>query len=184
MHRDSETLNNQLDHIMAAPKDAGPVELIVARPEEGQRTLVDSADLDTDEGLVGDNWKARGNRHTADGSARLDTQLTLMNSRVARAIAETEEEWALAGDQIYVDMDLSHENLPVGTHLQVGSAMIRISEQPHTGCKKFVERFGADALRFVNVGRGAESRFRGLNAQIVESGTVSVGDKVVRVEPT
>ena len=181
MHRDSKTLNDQMSQIMAAPKDGGVVDLIVARPESDERQILETAELDVDDGLIGDNWKARGNRHTPDGRANKETQLTLMNSRVANAITDTKSEWALAGDQIYIDMDLSVQNLPAGTHLRVGTATIRISEQPHTGCKKFVERFGADALRFVNTGPGAEARFRGLNAQIIESGTVRHGDKVIRI---
>ena len=86
----------------------------------------------------------------SDGSANPDAQLTLMNARVVALVAGERERWPLAGDQLYVDLDLSADNLPPGTRLAVGSAVIEVTPEPHTGCAKFSARFGSEALRFVN----------------------------------
>ena len=181
MHRSISDLTEGLDHLLESPVSDGVVEMIAVRPIEDQRELLPTGKLDTYLGLVGDNWKVRGNPHTADGSADPRAQLTLMNSRVVDLVAGSRERWALAGDQLYVDLDLSEQNLPAGTRLQIGDAVIEVSDKPHTGCKKFASRFGAEALRFVNTGVGRDARFRGLNAFVVRSGEVSVGDSVVKL---
>lgn len=178
MHRTTEELEALLDGILAAPKDAGPIEMIVRRPAEDQREIVDSAVLSTEQGLVGDRWAHNLN---SDGEPYYPAQLTLMNARVADAVAVTRERWPLAGDQIYVDMDISMENLPPGSQIRVGTAVVEISEVPHTGCSKFAGRFGKEALRFANVGVGRDNRFRGVNARILEDGSVNVGDKTTKL---
>ena len=178
MHRTTAELEAQLDTILQAPTDVGLIEMLVRRPDPDQREIVEEAELSTDFGLVGDNWIARTGE---DGSPHPDTQLTLMNSRVIHALAVTRERWPLAGDQVYVDMDLSTTNLPPGSRIRVGEAVVEISGVPHTGCKKFAARYGKEGLRFANVGVGKENRFRGVNAFIVESGTVRVGDKVSKL---
>jgi MOSC domain-containing protein YiiM len=164
--------------IRGAPKDAGAIELMVRRPAEGERELLDEAELDAVQGLVGDGWHMRGSRATGDGSAHPDLQLTLMNARVTALVAQTRERWALAGDQLYVDLDLSEANLPAGTRLVVGSAVIEITAIPHTGCGKFARRFGVDALKFVNSNIGRELNMRGRNARIITGGTVRTGDQI------
>lgn len=181
MHRSISDLTEALEYILGAPESQGNVEMIAIRPGEDQRELIPAGKLDPDLGLVGDNWKARGNRHTEDGKADRKAQLTLMNSRVIEHVAGSRDRWALAGDQVYVDMDLSIENLPPGTRLRVGDAIIEVSDTPHTGCKKFASRFGAEALRFVNIGVGRESRFRGMNAFVVQGGEFGVGSPVVKL---
>ena len=178
MHRTTAELETFLDNILAAPKDAGPIEMIVRRPGENQREIIESGELSTTEGLVGDNWVQRVDE---TGEPHMAAQLTLMNARVADAVGVSRDRWPLAGDQIYVDLDISHENLPAGSRIQVGEAIVEISEVPHTGCAKFSGRFGADALRFANVGPGRDNRFRGVNAFIVEGGSIAVGNKVTKV---
>lgn len=152
--------------------------MLVRRPAEDQREVVESADLDRESGLVGDNWLQRVD---SAGEPDFEAQITLMNSRVAQAIAVQRERWPLAGDQIYIDLNLSIENLPPGSKIRVGEAVVEISAEPHTGCSKFASRFGKEALRFANIGVGRENRFRGVNAFVVESGQVQVGDKVVKI---
>jgi len=176
MHRTTADLETMLETILAAPKDAGPIEMIVRRPGENQREVVASGELSTDAGLVGDNWIDRAGEDPHPGS-----QLTLMNARFADAVAGSKDRWPLAGDQIYVDMDLSMSNLPAGTRLEVGNAIIEISEVPHNGCAKFSGRFGAEALRFANVGPGRDNRLRGAYASVVDGGTFQVGDKVTKL---
>ena len=167
-----------IDEIRQSPKDAGMVHLLVRRPAPSQREILDEATLDLVHGLVGDNWKVRGSQHTSDGSADPNAQITVMNSRAIALVAQQKERWPLAGDQIFVDLDLSRSNLPAGTQLQVGSAVIEITAQPHLGCNQFAARFGKDAVKVVNSSTGKQLRLRGINAKIVRAGTVRVGDLV------
>ena len=171
-------LEESLDHIRSAPQDGGTVELIARRPAEDEREVLTEARLDVRDGLEGDTWRARGSSRTPDGGPNPDAQLTLMNARASAAIAGERERWALAGDQLYVDLDISRANLPPGSRVRIGSAVIEFSEPPHTGCAKFSGRFGNDALRFVNSPIGRELRLRGANCRIVVAGTVRVGDTI------
>jgi len=172
----SAELELSVEHILATPPDEGELHLIVQRPEVDQRETPQQARLDVEQGLVGDNWRARGSGHMPDGAADPDMQLNIMNARVVQSVAGSEDRWALAGDQLYIDMDLSPENLPPGTQLKLGDAVIEITEPPHTGCKKFAARFGVDAMVFVNTGRGKQLNFRGICAKVVKSGDIHVGD--------
>ncbi len=169
--------------IAGSPSDSGRLRLIVRRPAEGERDVLDSGELSFGEGLVGDTWNRRSSKRTADGSPHPDMQLNLMNARAAALIAGEVERWPLAGDQLYVDLDLSVDNLPTGTQLLIGTAVIEVTDQPHTGCVKFSARFGADALRFVNSETGSRLRVRGINARVVHPGVVSVGDEITVVRP-
>ncbi len=177
----SEELDAGLDEIRRSPSARGPVEMIVRRPAPGEREILLDANLDIVEGLCGDSWKARGNPKTVDGLANPETQLTLMNSRAISLIAQSKERWSLAGDQLYIDLDLSIENIPPGTRLSVGTAIVEISPIPHTGCKKFVERFGMDAMLFVNSEIGRALNLRGVNARVIKAGVVRPGDSVVKL---
>lgn len=172
-----------LDHLRASPADAGVVALIVRRPAEGEREEIEAGELDAAAGLVGDSWRERPSRSTPDGRAHPDKQITVMNARMAALLAgEAPDRRALAGDQLYVDLDLSVRNLPPGTRLAFASgAVIEVTEPPHTGCAKFSARFGVDALRFVNSPVGKELRLRGLNARVVTPGAVRLGDTVTKL---
>ncbi len=177
-HLTMAELEAGLDHIRQAPKDAGSLELIVRRPAVGAREILDVAELDVTHGLTGDTWIVRGSSRTPDGLRHPDMQLNIMSARAVSLVAQARERWALAGDQLYVDLDLSEENLPAWTKLGLGTAIIEVTDQPHTGCAKFVERFGVDAMKFVNSSAGRSLRLRGLNARVVQPGTVRVGDMV------
>jgi hypothetical protein len=152
--------------------------MIVRRPNVDEREILNEGELDLLEGLTGDTWKDRYSRHTTDGSANINAQLTIMNSRTIALLAQREERWSLAGDQLYIDMDLSEENLPPGIRLALGSAVIEVSAQPHAGCNKFSERFGVEAMKFVNSPEGKRLHLRGINTRIIQSGTIRVGDIV------
>ncbi len=163
----TEDLQAGLPEILAAPASLGTVELVVRRPSEGEREVLEEGVLDVHEGLVGDDWVRRGSSQTADGSPHPGAQLTLMNARVIALVAGGDRErWALAGDQLYVDLDLRPENLPPGTRLAVGSAVVEVTELPHTGCAKFTERFGPAAIRFVNGKSGRALRLRGMYVRV------------------
>jgi hypothetical protein len=174
----SEELEAGLEHIRQSPKDHGVVELIVRRPQVGEREVLGEGTLDVAVGLVGDNWGVRGSSRTADGSSHPEMQLNIMNARVIDLVAQERERWPLAGDQLYVDLDLSAANLPPGTQLALGSAVIEVTPEPHTGCQKFVARFGPDAMKFVNSPARKELRLRGINAKVVQPGVIRVGDVV------
>ncbi len=181
-HRSTEELEAGLDSVRESPGTEGRVELIVRRPAPGERELLDKAALDPVVGLVGDCWAARGSSRTPDGRAHPGMQVTLMNARAATLIADGDAGRALAGDQLFVDLDLSEANLPAGTRLAVGEAVVEISAEPHLGCRKFAERFGRDAVRFVNGPLGRALRLRGANARVVRAGAVRRRD-AVRVDP-
>lgn len=181
-HLSTAALEAGLDHVRDSPPDGGTVELIVCRPAVDERVVLDEGALVVDAGLAGDSWRARGSKRTADGSAHPDMQLTVMNARAALLVAQDPDRRQLAGDQLYVDLDIGVANLPPGTRLGLGSAVIEVTGQPHLGCVKFAARFGQDALRFVNSRAGRALRLRGLNARIVASGTVRPGD-VIRKLP-
>jgi hypothetical protein len=178
VHLDSDALEAGLDEIRRSPTDGGVVELIVRRPSVGEREVLAEGELDERVGLVGDTWKERPSNRTEDGSPHPDMQLNVINARAVDLIAGSRDRWALAGDQLYLDLDLSEANLPAGTRLALGTAVIEVTDQPHTGCQKFSSRFGVDALRFVNSPVGRELHLRGINARVVESGVVRAGDAV------
>lgn len=182
-HPTREELEAGLERVLRSPRDAGVVEMIVRRPAADERELLEEGELDVEVGLVGDGWRLRASSGTPDGSPHPEKQLTLMNARAADLVARERGRWPLAGDQLYVDLDLSTANLPPGTRLALGSALVEVTAPPHTGCAKFVARFGAEAMRFVNSPAGRELRLRGANARVVSSGVVRVGDVVRRVGP-
>lgn len=180
-HLTMAELEAGLDEIRRAPKDEGVLQLIVRRPQIEEREVLQQAELHLVEGLVGDSWSRRASSRTADGSAHPEMQLNIMNARVAALVAQDKERWQLAGDQLYLDMDLSAANLPPGTRLAIGSAVIEVTPPPHTGCKKFVSRFGLDAMKFVNSAVGRELHLRGINARVVQAGLIRVGDVAKKV---
>ncbi len=180
-HRSAAEFEAGLEEIRKSPTAEGALELIVRREDVGLREVLDEAALDLADGLVGDSWKRRGSRSTPDGSADPEAQLTLMNARAAALIAVDRDRWALAGDQLYVDLDLSVDNLPPGTQLAIGAAVLEVSTEPHTGCAKFSTRFGSAAIRFVNSPTGRALRLRGMNAKVVVPGTVRTGDRIRRL---
>jgi hypothetical protein len=177
-HLSTAELEAGLSDVRDSPSELGTVELIVRRPAVNEREVLAEAVLDAEAGLAGDTWPVRRSSRTADGSAHPDMQLTVMNSRAALLVAQKPERRMLAGDQFYVDLDLSPANLPPGTRLALGSAVIEVTGQPHLGCAKFAARFGKDAWRFVNSRAGRELRLRGLNARVVVTGTVRTGDTI------
>ena len=180
-HVSRERLEAGLDHIRRSPQDHGRLVLVVRRPEVDQRDLPEEAVLDQVTGLEGDTWRTRGSSSTPDGSADPDRQITVINARLAELVAGGTERMALAGDQLYLDLDLSLDNLPAGSLFAVGGAVLRVSEAPHTGCAKFMERFGVEAMRFANGRIGRRLRLRGMNTRIVVPGTVRLGDLAVKV---
>jgi hypothetical protein len=180
-HPDLNAIEGGLGEVRRSPAEAGVIVRIVRRPEPERREVVEAAVLDEDEGMVGDCWRERGSTRMPDRSADREAQITMMNSRFAAIVAGGPEGWEWAGDQLYVDLDLGVENLPPGTRLGVGTAVLEVSEIPHTGCVKFSGRFGPDALRAVSSPDGRALRLRGVNLRIVEGGEVRVGDLVRRL---
>jgi hypothetical protein len=180
-HLTTQELETAIEHLRSAPKDIGVVELIVRRPRVDEREVIEEAELDAAKGLIGDSWCVRPSSKTPDHSPHPEMQINIMNSRVTALVAQEKDRWPLAGDQLYLDMDLSQENLPGGTHLAIGTAVLEVSHLPHTGCHKFVARFGHDAMKFVNSSLGRENCWRGINARIIQSGVIRVGDTARKI---
>ena len=180
-HLSYQELESQLDYLSDSPKNEAPLDLIVRRPKENHREVLEEGFLNTTDGLEGDMWKVRPSSRTPDKSPHPDMQLNIMNSRIIGLIAREKERWKWAGDQLYLDMNLSKDNLPAGTQLKVGEAVIEVTSQPHTGCKKFVERFGLDAMKFVNSEVGKKLQLRGINAKVVKAGKIKHGDLMTKL---
>jgi MOSC domain-containing protein YiiM len=175
-HATLEALELALPTIRLAPATVGRVQLIVRRSAEGRREILDSGMLDVVDGLVGDSWGRNRDRRAPD----VDAQLTLMNVRVIAAVAADADHWPLAGDQLFVDFDLSQTNAAPGTTFAVGDALIQVSAAPHTGCSKFAARFGKAARTFVNSAVGRALNLRGINARVVRTGQVRQGDSITK----
>lgn len=180
-HRTPEELEAGLAHVLDAPSEEGELRLIVRRPGVEERETIDEGALDPDSGLVGDNWGSRAYSPAEGGEPNVAAQLTLMNARAVDLLAGSVDRWPLAGDQLYVDFDLSKTNLPAGTRVAIGEAVVEISAKPHTGCGKFVRRYGLAAQRWVNSEVGSLNRLRGVNTRVVKAGAIRVGDRITKV---
>ena len=180
-HSTLDELEAALSEILKSPSNQGRVEMITRRPKIGERDILTVCELDEEHGLLGDSWEQRGSSRIPDGSANPDAQLTIINSRLIDAVAGSKPRWKLAGDQLAIDLDISHDNLPPGSQLNIGSAVIELTAEPHTGCAKFMSRFGKDALRFVSGPQAMRQRRRGANAKIIKSGTIRVGDIATKI---
>ena len=176
-HLTMPELEHNLDEIRRSPKEEGRLALIVRRPRSGEREVIEVGELTVAEGLAGDNWSTR----TPDVPLDADRQLTIVNARVAGLLAQDPDRWQLFGDQLYIDLELSEENLPSGTRLALGSAIIEVTPVDHTGCKGFAERFGVDAVKFVSTPTGKSLRLRGMYAKVVQSGLIRVGDVALKL---
>jgi MOSC domain-containing protein YiiM len=170
-----------LPSILESPKDGGTVRLIVSRPKRGQRRLLSEAEVSSDEGVHGDHWAATTSHRLDDGRPDRRSQIALINSRCLELLAGGDERMSLAGDNLVVDLDLSFDNLPVGQRLQLGEAEIEITDRAHLGCRKFRDRYGPDALAFVNSDRGKFLRLRGVYARVVHGGLIHRGDTIRKV---
>lgn len=181
LHLTREELEAGLDHIRQSPKDNGLLQLIVRRPIVETREVLEEGELSVSVGLIGDSWNMRPSSKTADGSPHPEMQINIMNARAAALVAQERERWQLAGDQLFLDMDLSKENLPAGSRIAIGTAILEVTAPPHTGCHKFVARFGVEAMKFVNSEVGRDLCLRGINAKVVQSGTIRVGQTAKKI---
>jgi hypothetical protein len=180
-HLTADELAGGLAAIILSPKDRGTLEMIVVRPSEGERRQLTRGELTPQDGLLGDRWRRASWLKLADDSPDPAVQITLMNARAIALIAGEPDFWPLAGDNLFVDLDLSRENLPVGTRLIIGDAVLEIAQPAHNGCHKFKHRFGQAAVKFVNSAEGKALRLRGVHARVIQAGDVTAGDSI-RVE--
>ncbi len=180
-HLTMAELEAGLAEIQQSPQDNGIVEMIVTRPEVDKREVITTGNFTPEAGLVGDNWQIRGSNRSPDDSGHPEMQIAIMNARAIRLLAQDESHWALAGDQLFVDLDLSAANLACGQRLAVGTAVLEITPTAHTGCKKFAQRYGVDAVKFVNSPEGKRLHLRGIYARVVQAGAIQVGDVVKKI---
>lgn len=184
-HKTSEQLTAGMDHLLSAPAEAGTLDLVVRRPRNGEREILSEGVLDEAGGLLGDNWLARARPRAVAEGRHLKAQVTVMSSRMVGLLADTDAERAMAGDQLYLDLDISHANLPAGSRIAIGDeVVIEVTPKPHNGCRKFLKYFGRDAVDFVNSEVGQALRLRGLNARVVTGGVARPGDKARRLKPS
>ena len=168
-----QELEAGLSHVLESPQDGGSLEAIFVRPAVDTRESPETATLSPAGGVHGDKWASSG----ADPRA----QVTLMNARILNLVAGSRDRWALGGDQLIVDLDLSQENLPAGQRLAIDDAVLEVSDLPHTGCRKFSQRYGTTAARYINAPARANLNLRGVNAIVVKAGTVRRGSEVRKV---
>lgn len=180
-HLTTEEIEAGMARVLASPRDRGRLEMIVVRPAENERAVLDEAACTIGGGVEGDSWAASRSRHTEDGGANPEQQITLINARYLDLIAGSRDRWPLAGDQLIVDLDLSEEHLTAGDRLRIGEVLVEVTPYPHTGCAKFRNRFGRDAVLFANSPRGKALRLRGIHVRVVEEGTVRTGNIISRV---
>lgn len=177
-HLTTAELEAGLDDVRRSPSDGGRVEMIVARPSVGERRILDVGEVTVERGLAGDDWYERGSSRTDDGRGHPDMQLTLVNRRFLDLVAGDRDRWALAGDQLVVDLDLGTANLATGQQLRIGSAVVEVTPMPHTGCRKYTDRYGKDAVVFANSEVGRQLRLRGMYVRVVVAGAIAVGDAI------
>ena len=182
-YQTAEQLEAGMGRVLDAPKDQGPVWLVVRRPGRGEREILSEGQLDTEQGLIGDDWVKRPGMHRETPSPH--AQVTVMNARAAELVSGDPEPatWAQSGDQLYIDLDISEANMPAGTRIEIGQAVLEVQAEPHTGCVQFRSWWGPDALRHFSTTEGLSLRMRGANTRVVRSGRVRPGDTARKVAP-
>ncbi len=180
-HLTTEQLHDGLPFIRQSPEDHGVLKALVIRPSVDERLSLQHVELSPEGGVHGDAWANGSWKTLPDGRPHPDVQVTLTNARFMDLIAQDENRWSLSGDNLFVDFDLSHENLAPGQRLALGTTLLEVTAVPHNGCKKYAQRFGKDAVRFVNTPHGKALRLRGIYAKVIQAGVVTVSDLISKI---
>ncbi len=168
-------LDERLSALPAPPKDVGKLSLIVRRRPDGVRETPERVQLSPGEGIPGDGWSRRPPREDV-------AELAVMRSDVA-ALISNGQDLTVCGDNLFVDLDISAGSLAIGARLRVGDAEVEVTPKPHNGCMKFKQRFGQDALTFVNRPSTRDQNLRGIYWKVVVAGEVSVGARIEVLSP-
>ena len=180
-HLTTAQIETGLPSVRQSPQNQGVLKAIVIRPAVNERKMLQQVELSPEGGVHGDAWARGCWMSLPDGRPHPDVQVAITNARFIDLIAQDESRWALAGDNLYVDFDLSDEHLVPGQRLALGTALLEVTAVPHNGCKKYAQRYGQDAVRFVNTPVGKSLHLRGIYARIVRAGTVAVGDVIRKI---
>jgi len=172
----TDEINSNLSFILSSPKDVGKIESIIVRRRKNERELRKEVFLSPEKGVEGDRWY-----DLSKGKPDPRRQLTIINSRLIKLLAQSVERMQLAGDNLIIDLDISDANLPVGQRLTIGKVMVEITDVPHTGCSRFAERYGNDAVEFINAPERSSLRLRGVYAKFLNSGLIHVGDIIKKI---
>ena len=177
-----ELLSARRSWVLDAPKDNAPILTLCVRPAEGERRFVQTMQLDPERGVVGDRWLTKTWMRLSDGRPDPRIQVCIMGSRLLELVRREGADSMYPGDNVIADMDFSEANLPVGQHLQLGTAIIEVSDVFNSACSKWQQRYGADALTWINLPENKPHRLRGILARVVRAGEVHLTDSIRKCE--
>lgn len=173
-----DALQAALPSVLMAPKDSAPIEQLCLRPDIGVRNFVDEMELTRELGIPGERWNYAPWLTLRDGRADPRIQVSILNKQVLDLVYNDPHNMIHPGDSFIADMDFSYENMPDGTLLNIGSAVLRVSDKFNTACQKWQDRYGRDALRWIVLQGNRQYRLRGVLCEVIKDGRVKTGDLI------
>ena len=174
-------LDQALPDVMAAPKDRAAIGMLCLRPERNQRKFVDQIEVSPQKGIAGERWLESPWLTTPEGAPHPGIQISILQQRVLDLVWQDRENTPHPGDTFVVDMDLSHDNLPVGQLLSVGTAILKVSDVFNDGCVKWKARYGAAAKDWIVADDHPKLRLRGVLCSVERAGLLKAGDFLTKI---